>query len=350
MIIYDLSTSTSPTTHLETFPFELYRESLVILAIADGAELSGSVTDTAKDGKPNGVAGKHPRPAGLDELTQDLATLEDSYPRSLVRQLVVFDCEGVDNPRTDSEAITWVPSPDKSLSTTIKTVMCDVTALVLRELSTFAQKMEDWPTIDSPRASSWGPRRTAEPRPVDKLQHRMTMPAQLPSRPNGLPSSAPATPPGHDSPTTFDEITRSIQVANRTETLKSASKPGSKEHSRERKTGQSAGTLNTNDRAKARIKGRLKVVTGSLYLQAGLWHGAIKELVEGATVARAGSDYIWHAKALETIVMCLLMLGWAGMDFNVRSGSRILLIFDADQDTLNCRFPIYATQPWIKLR
>lgn len=317
MIIYDLSIFVPPTTHLEIFPFEVFREPLVIIAIADGAELH----ESSPNGEPNGVvAGKHPKPAGIDELTQDVAALENSYPRSLVRQLMVFDYDGVDSPRTDPEGITWVPPPGKSLSTTIKTIMCDITALVLKGLSGFTASMEDWPAIESPKASSWGPRRTTEARPVDKLQHRMTMPAQLPSRPGGS-SSAPDTPTGavgHDSPTTFDEITRSIQLANRAETLKSASKPSSKEHSRERKTGQSIGALNVTDRAKARVKGRLKVVVGSLYLQAGLWPDAIKELVEGATVARAGSDYIWHAKALESIILCLLMLGWAGMDFNVR--------------------------------
>ena len=351
MIIYDLSISVPPTTHLEIFPFEVFREPLVIIAIADGTELY----ESSSDREPNGVvAGKHPRPVGIEELIHDVEALEDSYPRSLVRQLMIFDYDGVSNPHTDPEGITWVPPPGKSLTTTIKTVMCDITALVLKGLSSFTASMEDWPAIESPKASSWGPRRTTEARPVDKLQHRMTMPAQLPSRPGGS-ISAPDTPTGsvgHDSPTTFDEITRSIQLANRAETLKSASKPSSKEHSRERKTGQSIGALNVNDRAKARVKGRLKVVVGSLYLQAGLWPDAIKELVEGATVARAGSDYIWHAKALETIILCLLMLGWAGMDFNVGqtdSSTNTVIISEilANLFFLVNRSRRYATQPWI---
>jgi hypothetical protein len=83
---------------------------------------------------------------------------------------------------------------------------------------------------------------------------------------------------------------------------------------------QGVGSISASDPVKARFKGRLKGVVGSLYLQAGLWPEALKELVEGATIARAGSDYIWHAKALETMLLCLLMLGWAGMDFQV-SGS-----------------------------
>ncbi|KAL1953103.1 hypothetical protein VTO42DRAFT_3583 [Malbranchea cinnamomea] len=321
MIIYDLSISVPPTNHLETFPFEIFRESLVILAIADGTELSNLAVaaDASSDGKP-AFAGNLPRPAGLEDLVEQLAMLKDGYPRSLVQQLLIFDYEGVETPLTDPEGITWVPSPEKSRSTTIKTVMCDITALLLRQLASFTESMEGWSTVESPKASSWGPRRTLDTRPIDKLQHRMTMPAQLPSRPNGLPKSAPDTPSnlvGHDSPTTFDEITRSIQLANRAETLKSASKPGSKEHSRERKTGQSIGSLSTTDRANARVSGRLKVVVGTLYLQAGIWPDAIKELVEGATVTRAGSDYIWHAKALESIILCLLMLGWAGMDFQI---------------------------------
>jgi hypothetical protein len=75
--------------------------------------------------------------------------------------------------------------------------------------------------------------------------------------------------------------------------------------------------LSAADRTKNRIKGRLGVVVGTLYLQTGRWPDALKELVEAATMARASSDYLWHGKALESILLCLLMFGWAGMDFQV---------------------------------
>lgn len=56
---------------------------------------------------------------------------------------------------------------------------------------------------------------------------------------------------------------------------------------------------------------------GSLYMCAGHWHEAMRELTEGATRARAYSDHLWQAKALENIMVCLLLFAWSGMDFQV---------------------------------
>jgi hypothetical protein len=77
--------------------------------------------------------------------------------------------------------------------------------------------------------------------------------------------------------------------------------------------------LSATDRTKNRIKGRAGVVVGTLFLQAGRWPDALKELIEATNNARAGSDYVWHGKALESILLCLLMMGWAGMDFTIPS-------------------------------
>ncbi|KAK2764929.1 hypothetical protein FQN54_008626 [Arachnomyces sp. PD_36] len=323
MILYDLDISVPPTSHLDLFPFEIFREPLAIIAIADGTELHGYL---GEDGLPSSetptgtLSETQAQPSGLDKLLDELSVLKDHYPKSLVHQLVIFDHAGVDKPISKPENVIWVPSREKSRSTTMKTVMCDISSLVLGELDDFARTMQSLPAIDSPRASSWGPRRTPDAR--DK---RMTMPAQLPSRPNGVPDQTPtpdtngtSTPRGHESPTTFDEITRSIQLANRASAaLKPVSAPGSKEHSRERKSVQGLGSMSASDRTKNRIKGRLNIVIGSLFLQAGRWPDALKDLVEGAGIARASSDYVWHAKALEYILLCLLMLGWAGMDFQI---------------------------------
>jgi hypothetical protein len=322
LILYDLSISVPPTSHLELFPFELFREPLIVIAIADGAELQGDTTNFAsrdrssvKNGSESNQA---PSPAGLSDLVRELALVKEHNARALVCQLLVFEYDGVEKLMSEPEEVMWVPSPRASKATTIKTVLCDITSMLLGELDEFAKLMQSIPAIDSPRASSWGPRRGPElrPRPVDKLKHRMTMPAQLPPGPNGDSESAvssgrssPAA-GGHDSPTTFDEITRSISVASRSNST--GKPPSSKETSRDRMSVQG---LSAADRTKNRIRGRLGVVIGNLYLQSGRWPDALKELVEAASMSRASSDYIWHGKALESILLCLLMFGWAGMDF-----------------------------------
>ncbi|PYH98888.1 hypercellular protein HypA [Aspergillus ellipticus CBS 707.79] len=319
MILYDLSYSVPPTSHLELFPFEIFREPLVIIAIADGAELSESVR---KDG-PGSATDQPPTPGELEQLRQELETVKESNPRALVHQLLIFDYDGVNKLTNGPGEVLWIPRPQASKATTMKTVLCDITSLFLSELDEFAKTIQTIPSIESPRLSSWGPHRGPDirPRPTDRLFHRMTLPAHLPSSPNGVsdsPSSSnqgSPSPGDHETPTTFDEITRSIQVANRSNSLgKVNSLPPSKEHSRDR---MSVSGMSATDRTKNRIRGRTGVVVGTLFLQAGRWPDALKELVEAASNARASSDYVWHAKALESILLCLLMFAWAGMDFQI---------------------------------
>lgn len=314
LILYDLSFSVPPTSHLELFPFELYREPLVIIAIADGSELPESTGDEQK----------HPTPEGLDQLLEELNEVRDRNPRALVNQLLVFDHHGLDKITNGPDNVLWVPPPQVSKATTMKTVLCDITSVLLSELDGFAKTIQTIPSIESPKASSWGPHRNPElrPRPVDRLLNRMTLPAQLPSIPYdtryGAPLSSNAGSPGpsdYETPTTFDEITRAIHLSSRTNSRSRApSTTSTKEHSRDR---MSVSAMTATDRTKNRIKGRAGVIIGTLFLQAGRWPDALKELTEAVNNARASSDYIWHAKALETILLCLLMFGWAGMDFQV---------------------------------
>lgn len=296
----------------------------MVIAIADGAELQHD-EDAEKETNAKRSSGVDipPNPSGLEDLTRELSWVKEQNPRALVNQLLIFDYDGLEKSISGPDGVIWVPAPQFSRPTTIKTVLCDITSLLLGEMDGFAKFMQSIPAIDSPKASSWGPRRGPElrPRPIDKLMHRMTMPAQFPVS-NGDSQSATSSgrsspaPGSHDSPTTFDEITRSIQVSNR-----SATGTQSKESSRDRMSIQG---LSAADRTKNRIKGRLGVVVGTLYLQTGRWPDALKELVEAATMARASSDYLWHGKALESILLCLLMFGWAGMDFQVSHSNGIV--------------------------
>ena len=71
------------------------------------------------------------------------------------------------------------------------------------------------------------------------------------------------------------------------------------------------------ERKKTRSVARCRIVIGALFLQAGLWPDALKELSEGTAAARGNTDYMWHAKGLEYLTTCLLMFGWAKMYFQV---------------------------------
>jgi hypothetical protein len=254
----------------------------------------------------------------------ELDGLKQRNPRALVNQLLIFDYDGLEKLTNGPDNVLWVPHPQASKATTMKTVLCDITSVLLSELDEFAKTIQSIPSIDSPKVSSWGPHRNPElrPRPVDRLLNRMTLPAQMPSNPNGGPpdtplsSNASSPAPSEETPTTFDEITRSIHLSRTNSGTKTPSITSPKEHSRDR---MSVSGLSATDRTKNRIKGRAGVVIGTLFLQAGRWPDAVKELIEATNNARAGSDYVWHGKALESILLCLLMMGWAGMDFTIPS-------------------------------
>ena len=60
-----------------------------------------------------------------------------------------------------------------------------------------------------------------------------------------------------------------------------------------------------------------QVALGLLQLQGGHWSKALEQLTDGARGARDANDPAWHAKALEGILVCMLLHMWAGMSFVV---------------------------------
>lgn len=307
--MYDLSIAVPPNSHLEVFHFEPFREPLAVIAIADGTEYDIKLSVSSNDEF-------FPQCDQLKDLVRELDDFRDQYPKSLLRKLLIFDHHDIKSLLFPSDGTIWIPSPESSRPTTIKTVMCDISSTLLWELGNFAESIKEWPAIKSPEDTflQYGMPMASDPR-QQKLQHRVTMPATLPSKPTDEQLNG-------ESPTTFDEITKSITFSN--QAAEAASRASVKEYSRERMSVQTVGTPVT-ERMKSRVKGRYHVFVGTLYLQAGRWPDALRELVEGAGIARSGSDYLWHAKALELILVSLIMLSWAGMDFQVRFSVRPLL-------------------------
>ena len=60
---------------------------------------------------------------------------------------------------------------------------------------------------------------------------------------------------------------------------------------------------------------------------AGRWPDAVRELTENAMIARTHNDHIWHAKALDYLLVCLLMYAWAGIDFRVSFQEILVQLF-----------------------
>jgi hypothetical protein len=256
---------------------------------------------------------------------------------------MMFDADATGpHPRLPQETI-FVPRASQLKTTTLKTIMCDLTATLLAEMTTLARSIQALPTVASPSSQSgaastptWANsdystqssrRNSSTPisaRPESPLSnaqreaHRMSMPVQSSTSPDGARSSSPSG-REHVPPTTFDEIS-GVNVTNSLSTTTSnptKARSASRDAAADRVSIHGFGSGGVGERARNKGRGRISIVVGTLYMCAGQWHDAIRELTEGATRARAFSDHLWHGKALENIMICLLLYAWSGMDFQV---------------------------------
>ena len=345
LVLYDLATTLPPPSHLALAPFEIYREPLVIVGIADGRglEIDGvkGYNSEVHGNAGAGIDGHANDGYTLGSLSRDLTEMQQEYPRALLHRVLVFDHDTSSLPKD----IYPVPSPEKSRTTTVKTVMCDLTSGLLAEMTTFAKSLQKLPSLDTPklpsRSASSNGLASALPAqmaglsrsasviensrsysPIDGYpgaSHRMSTPATMPPRPGSqtaTPDNRATSPPSEaQSPSiTFNEIN---EISATQSPPKSSSHGHSRAGSRDRVSVNGIGTNSLGERERIKAKSRVGVVVGAMYLLAGRWPDAVKELVQSATIARSNSDYVWYAKAMDYILVCLLMYAWAGMDFRV---------------------------------
>ena len=354
-MFYDLVTHAPPPSHLALSPFDLYREPMAVLGVADGVEIENTVLSKRHSGSGRTVAERNIR-----NLDQELEDLRDTYPKALVHRVLIFDYgPSAENSIPIPDGLATIPPAEQHKRTTMKTVMCDISSLLLAEMTGMAKSFEAMSTIDSPgqspaiqhlNGSAWSEdgtsnlsRRNSQyalptsTRSVsatggDRSQVRMSMPAfkasafgsgnSTPARPSTPTKSGLVNPP-----TTFDDIwsgnedERPNSRQGQGQGQGSPSRPGTAEGSRAQGQGkvsvQGFGSGGPNDKFRHKGKSRVQIVIGSLYLQAGRWGDSIRELAEGATVARSVNDHVWHGKALELLLVNLFLLGWAGIEFQV---------------------------------
>jgi hypothetical protein len=342
-LLYELSTSLPPTSHLALSPFEQFREPLLIIGVGDGKEYAWS--SESRDGIDPSQFEKLKPPedtAGIHDAVEDI---REQFPKAYLHSLMLFDCASAErHPALPQETI-LVPPVSQLRTTTMKTIMCDLTSTLLAEMTTLARSIQALPTVASPASfqngSTEGPPSWAAPDfngaqisrrnsqiasmsradspvgPSQKELHRMSMP-MLPSASGGPLSTedpraaSPTSQGARTPPTTFDDIP-GVTNSNSSKPLPA----NTRDTSTDRVSIHGFGSGGVGERARNKGKGRISVVIGTLYLSAGQWHEALRELVEGATRARAYSDHLWHGKALENILVCLLLFAWSGMDFQV---------------------------------
>lgn len=370
-LLYDLATSLPPPSHLALSPFEYFREPLLIIGVGDAAQypqvfLSRALSKGDKSNETNDNG---------SELSNFVEDLKEKFPRAYLHTLLMFEAEA-HNPRFRSGPdITLVPPISSLKTTTMKTIMCDITASLLGEMTTLARSIQALPSVPSPASQtgtagstpSWASsdmstalpsRRNSQTpntsRPDSPLSgaikdaHRMSMPV-LPSSSGGplqvedSRAASPSTQGTRTPPTTFDEIP-GVNAANSPD--RNSTKTNiAKDAISDRVSIHGFGSGGVGERARNKGRGRISIVIGTLYMCAGQWHDAIRELVEGVTRARAFSDHLWHAKGLENIMVCLLLFAWSGLDFQV------WFMFPESRHQINSRrYLKYATPFRIRLQ
>ncbi|KAG9243035.1 TRAPP II complex [Calycina marina] len=365
-IIYDLTTNCPSPSHLALSPFELFREALVIIAVADALELDYVPYRGNHRRSMNSNAVPTPE-SNIRHLHQDLEKLRDGYPKALVHQVLIFDYVH----KSDSaipEGLIAVPPPEQCKRTTMKTIMCDISSMLLAELTTLAKSLQGLNTIESPKVTQghWGQsgnvwpsgqsadmsrrnsvlsgdRSMSPPDLNDRGNVRMSMPAQLrPSDPcTTTPSLSgrPNTPSyGPESPAVFDQIVGAATSQPNSFASRFMTPNLSRDSSRDRVSVHGFGPGSASERSRNIGRGRVGIVIGSLYLCAGRWNDAIKELIDGATIAKKNFDHLWHAKALENILVGMLMLAWTGLDFQIPQ----VCYLSADKESMA---PVHSSEP-----
>jgi hypothetical protein len=371
-LLYDLSTSMPSASHLSLSPFEQFREPLLVIGIGDASEYAWLQPSRVTNGTPN-TTFEEP-PVDDDEASTiqfGIDELREQFPRAYLHSIMMFDSKTQSrHPRLPQETL-LIPPRSQLKTTTMKTFMCDLTATLLAEMTTLAKSIQALPTLVSPasqsgtaeftpswatsdsslqfsRRNSQTPGSNSRPQsPVGNVLkdgHRMSMPV-LPSGSGGPlsiedPRTASSSAQGtRTPPTTFDEIS-GINAANTLhQTNSNPIKPGpaTKNAAADRVSIQGFGSGGVGERARNKGRGRIGIVIGTLYMCAGQWVEAVRELTEGATRARALSDHLWHAKALEHIMVCMLLFAWSGMEFQVSPAFTWSLshLLTDPKDTLN---------------
>lgn len=119
-----------------------------------------------------------------------------------------------------------------------------------------------------------------------------------------------------DPATTFEEMTNSLMTSNlaaKQEVERNASNVESKKI-----PVQGFGSGSRSERARDIGQARTSSIIGQLYLLSGHWPEALDESTKSVTKCKLLDEYLWHAKGLETILICLLLQAWAGHELKVQ--------------------------------
>ncbi|WPH04258.1 transport protein particle subunit [Acrodontium crateriforme] len=309
-ILFNYSTVDQIDQHHQLSPFELFREPLLVLGVA---HLDGVTPEDAEK-----------------ELKEATQYLRERHPRVVHRQLLALN-EPASESNVHHGNVISIAEPFRDGDGALKKAVHELASRFLAELATYTKAMQASPSIQTPGQTS----RSLQTQPVREKSRQIG--AGLPSgrhTPSGSEVSSPTSdnspsrPPsrGFGSPppaTSFNQmqhVTSASGGLGRSDSRASSkSQSENRAETQDRVSVQGFGSNTSQEKARNRGKARVGIVIGHIHLMAGQWNEALRILIEHTTRSRALADHLWHAKGMEGICNCLLLIAWAGLEFLIPS-------------------------------
>lgn len=209
----------------------------------------------------------------ISEIDGIIPQLQAQTPQAIIHKVILFDCL-LDASELPSSDYICLPPRHASRITSVRTVICDLTSALLAELPLLAQAYQTSDNIASPLARD------------DDYDSVMLTSSSSPHR-----SSSPYNSSGNLS----------------------------SQYNRDKDKPLSYPLSHHTERQRMRRKGRSMKMIANMYLLAGRTTDALKEYVEALNVLKGVNDHLWHAACLEGIGMCIIMLAFLEIPFNVPS-------------------------------
>ncbi|OQN98628.1 hypothetical protein B0A48_15294 [Cryoendolithus antarcticus] len=294
-LLFDYTSSAPGERVLQYSPYELSRETLLVIGIAS----AGSSRDS-------------------NEKTFTAATehLREKHSRAVHRQVLLLHDGGDVEDSSGSDIVVTQPREEGTLS--LQNAMNLVAVRFLRELTTYAQAMQASPSIPTPGQASRTLQRMSWLRDADGRPGSGSGFGTPLGSPTGEDAPSRSTSRSRASPaTSFDQIAGANAAPSGLSRSDSSSKKHGRTASQDRIALNGFGPGLSQEKIKKRGRARVGIVSGTIYMLAGLWSEALQQLVEHTTQARSINDPLWHAKGLENIIVCLTLHAWQSVEFQL---------------------------------
>lgn len=308
-LLYRFSAAAPSEQQQQLSPFELFREPLLVLGVVDG--VNGTEESNRK------------------ELEDAAAYLKEKHPRVVHRQLLVLEgSSGERNASLPSNAI-GIANADTEDDPSLREAICQVSARFLVELTTYAKAMHASPSVQTPGQTARSLQRNAPLRENENRRPDSRQSTPPPSVSSPTSEGSPARPASRAPPlpaTSFDQIASAnnpqsdiARSDSRASNQSNKGKRGTRSSSQDRVSVQGFGSGTSQEKVRVRGKARVGIVLGSIYMMAGNWNAALGLLIEHTGKARTLGDQLWHAKGMENMLVCMVLLAWSGIELQVPS-------------------------------